>query len=121
LQAIFLLDRQVIDAYSGATPLDAFRTGLSQGLNKSEFLSAAVFQGVFSNPGWEWVNLAFLIGGIYLYIKKIINWHISLSFLAAIFIMSSACYAFDPDRFASPLFHLFSGGTMLGAFFIATD
>lgn len=121
LQAIFLLDRQVIDAYSGATPLDAFRTGLSQGLNKSEFLSAAVFQGVFSNAGWGWVNLAFLIGGIYLYVKKIINWHISLSFLAAIFIMSSACYAFDPDRFASPLFHLFSGGTMLGAFFIATD
>ena len=35
--------------------------------------------------------------------------------------MSSACYLIDPDRFASPLFHLFSGGTMLGAFFIATD
>lgn len=121
LHAIFLLDRSVIDAYTGATPLDAFRTGLTQGLNKSELLDKAVFKGVFSNAGWEWVNLAFLLGGIYLYFKKIINWHISLSFIAGIIIMSSACYAFDPDRFASPLFHLLSGGTMLGAFFIATD
>jgi len=120
-QAIFLLDQSVIDAYSGATPLDSFRTGLTQGLNKSEFLSQPVFSGIFSSAGWEWVNLAFLLGGIYLYTKKVINWHISISFILAIFLMSSACYLFDPDRFASPLFHLFSGGTMLGAFFIATD
>jgi electron transport complex protein RnfD len=121
LQAVFLLDKSVIDAYSGATPLDSFRTGLIQGLNKTELLDNAVFNGIFTSAGWGWVNLAFLLGGIYLYFKKIINWHISVSFLLAIFLMSSACYLFDPDRFSSPLFHLFSGGTMLGAFFIATD
>ncbi len=120
-QAILLFDQSVVDAYSGATPLDSFKTQLSQGFSKSEFLSLSTFAGFAYAAGWEWVNLAFLLGGIYLYFKKIINWQISVSFLLAIVLSSSLFYLIDPDRFASPLFHLFAGGTMLGAFFIATD
>lgn len=119
--AIFLLQQQSIDAFSGATPLDSFKTNIGQGMIPSEFMHETTFNGFFANAGWEWVNLAFLLGGIYLYVKKIINWHISISFLFGILLMSSIFYLFDPDRFATPLFHLFSGGTMLGAFFIATD
>ncbi len=111
----------IADAFSGATPLDRFKTALSQGLSKPEFMHETVFNGVFSSAGWEWVNVGFLIGGIYLYSRKIINWHIPFSFLASLIILSSIGFAVDPDRFASPLFHLFSGGTMLGAFFIASD
>jgi len=121
IKTTFLIEPSLIDAYSGATPLDYFKTQLSQGLNKSEFMHESIFNGVFSSSGWEWINLGFLLGGIYLYIKKVINWHISLSFLAGIFLPSAVLYLVNPDYFASPLFHLFSGGTMLGAFFIATD
>lgn len=119
--AIIFLQQHSVDAFSGATPLDSFKTNIGQGMIPSEFIQQATFNGVLVNAGWEWVNLAFLLGGIYLYIKKIINWHISISFLFGILLMSSIFYLFDPDRFATPLFHLFSGGTMLGAFFIATD
>jgi electron transport complex protein RnfD len=121
VQAIFLLQQHTVDAFSGATPLDAFKTNLSQGLSKREFIGSETFDGIFAGVGWEWVNLGFLLGGIYLYSKKVINWHISFSFILSLLLLSSAFYLFDPDRFASPLFHLFSGGTMLGAFFIATD
>lgn len=118
---ICLLDYNLVDGLSGATPLDEFKSKLSQGFIRSEFIEGETFNGAFAAPGWEWVNLAFLIGGIYLYNRKIINWHIPFAFLSGIFLPACVFFLFDPDRYATPLFHLLSGGTMLGAFFIATD
>lgn len=120
-QVIFLGNSSIVDAFSGATPLDEFKTQLSLGKVKSEFLSEDVFAGQIAGAGWEWINIAFLLGGIYLLQQKVINWHISFAFLAGIFLSSSILFLSDTDRFGSPLFHLLSGGTMLGAFFIATD
>ena len=54
--------------------------------------------------------------------KRYINWHIPTAFLATLFLMSLFFgYGIDSDSHVSPFFHLFSGATMLGAFFIATD
>lgn len=109
---------QVVDGYTGATPLDAFRQFHAQ----PERLAALPFMhGTFAGAGWEWVNLAFLAGGLYLLARRVISWHIPVAFLGALALLSGVASLLDGARFANPLFHLFSGGTMLGAFFIATD
>ncbi len=108
------------DALSGATPLAAVRTELALMHMISEFSDSPVFGG-FGGAGWEWVNLAFAIGGIWLLAKGAISWHIPVGVLAGLLAMSLMYYAVDTDAYLSPMFHLFSGATMLCAFFIATD
>jgi electron transport complex protein RnfD len=53
--------------------------------------------------------------------EKIISWHLPVSFLASLFIIASIFYSIAPDTYASPLFHVMSGGSILCAFFIITD
>jgi electron transport complex protein RnfD len=65
--------------------------------------------------------LALLIGLIYLLIKKIITWHIPISILVTVFIFAGILNLANPEQYASPVIHLFSGGLMLGAVFMATD
>jgi electron transport complex protein RnfD len=119
-----LIDQQpnqtFIDAFAAATPLDQMKTRL--GLNEliSEIRNAPLF-GSFNAVGWEWVALAYFMGGILLLYKKIISWHIPTGLLAGLFGISLLFYLLDPSTTPSPLFHLFSGGAILGAFFIATD
>ena len=68
-----------------------------------------------------WVNIGFLLGGIYLLFRRIIFWQIPVSLLLGVVVMSTALYLVDSNQFASSLFHLVNGATMLAAFFIATD
>ncbi len=65
--------------------------------------------------------LALLLGGIYLLIKRTINFHIPLAILLSAFVFAGVYYLIDSDVYISPLVHLTTGGMMLGAFFIATD
>ncbi|MDG3088603.1 electron transport complex subunit RsxD [Vibrio hannami] len=112
--------RTSIDGITMATPLDAFKTGVSQGISPSEVSSGAQF-GFIGGLGWNVVNLAYLLGGLLLIKNKIIQWYIPAGVLGGLLIISTVFYIVLPDVSASPLFHLFSGATMLGAFFIATD
>jgi electron transport complex protein RnfD len=66
-------------------------------------------------------GLGLLIGGIYLMLRGFIRWEISLSFLAGIYITASLFNLADPSRFAGPTFHLLTGYTLIGAFFLATE
>ncbi|WP_144207371.1 electron transport complex subunit RsxD [Shewanella donghaensis] len=109
-----------IDGHTMATPLDTFKTDLSMGLTSGESLQKSVFDGV-AGVGWLWVNVAYLIGGLIMLKLKVIRWHISTGILLAIFICAGIGFLLNPSTHASPLLHLFSGGTMLCAFFIATD
>ncbi len=113
---------QTLDAITAATPLDTVKTQLAQNITLTEVRqrNAALF-GMLAGQGWEWVNLLFLLGGMLLVYMRVISWHIPLAMLATLFLLSGLFHLNDPDAFASPLFHLFSGATMLGAFFIATD
>lgn len=109
-----------IDAWTSATPLDTIKTRLGQGYTLAEASNTPILQGL-SGFGWEWVNLAFLAGGIYLCLRKIADWRIPAGLLAALFVLSSCFYLADTDYYPGPGFHLLHGATMLGAFFIATD
>ena len=108
------------DAVTSATPLDSMRTGLSQNRMVSEITQGSIF-GMVGGHGWEWVSIAFLAGGLWMIYKRVITWHIPVSILGTLFLFALVCALLDPEAFPNPMFHIVSGGTMLGAFFIATD
>ncbi|MCL2075764.1 MAG: RnfABCDGE type electron transport complex subunit D [Betaproteobacteria bacterium] len=113
-----------LDALTSATPLDAIKTAMkTDTLQESvqKLLMSQDLYGTFAGRGWEWVTMAYLCGGIFLLITGTITWHVPVAFIASMSAISLVCWLFDPSRFADPIFHLFSGGAMLGAFFIATD
>ncbi|TQV87485.1 electron transport complex subunit RsxD [Aliikangiella coralliicola] len=111
--------RTLADGYTMATPLDHVKTEHVLGKMSSEIFSKELFQA--NQNGWMWVNFGYLIGGIYLLFNKVIRWQIPVSLLASIFVTSGVLNLFDEELFSSSWFHLTSGATMLGAFFIATD
>ncbi|MCB1958030.1 MAG: RnfABCDGE type electron transport complex subunit D [Rhodocyclaceae bacterium] len=122
LDLIFGGHRQ-LDAITAATPLDALRTGLREGgadARVAEILQGSAF-GAVGGRGWEWVVAGFGLGGLYLIWQRIITWHLPVAFLATMAAISLLLWGMHPERFASPLLHLASGGTMLAAFFIVTD
>ncbi|AZT83507.1 electron transport complex subunit RsxD [Marinobacter sp. NP-4(2019)] len=108
----------VVDGYTMATPLDEYKHKITTH-TATEVLAHPTF-GEGIARGWEWVNVAFLLGGLVLIGLKIITWHIPVSLLAAIAVMSLA-FGSNPDQYAPISLHMLAGGTMLGAFFIATD
>ncbi|MEW6672046.1 MAG: RnfABCDGE type electron transport complex subunit D [Thermodesulfobacteriota bacterium] len=66
-------------------------------------------------------GLGLILGGLYLILRGFIRWEISFSFLAAIFITALVFHLTNSGRFAGPVFHLLTGNTILGAFFLATE
>ena len=118
LQIIFGGAKELADAYTGATPLDDYKHLISKETS-DELLKRDTFNG-WLNGGWEWMNLAFLAGGLFLIARRIITWHIPVSMLAAL-TLCSLVFGWDHDLYTPTWLHLFSGATMLGAFFIATD
>ncbi len=113
-------DIQQWDALTSATPLDTLKTGIGLNLISSDIQTGSVFSQ-FAGVGWQWVTLSWLLGGLYLLYRGVINWHIPVMLLLGIGSVSLVFYWLDPNSHASPIFHLLSGGVMLGAFFIATD
>lgn len=115
-------DTTAIDAYTAATPLDILKqnTGLTlAGLYNADPI---FLHGRWAGAGWEWVNLAFLAGGIYLLYQRVFTWHAPVSMLVSLSVLSILFYdGGSSTSTGSPVFHLLSGATMLGAFFIVTD
>ena len=121
LTAVFQ-NSAAVDAYTGATPLDLFKN--QEGLLTEQIYAAEplFINSLLAGVGWEWVNLAFLAGGLVLLQKKIFTWHAPISMLIALSIMALLFNdGGSSTSGGSVLLHLFSGGTMLGAFFIITD
>ena len=115
---------RTLDAMTGATPLDALRTGLHGGGEVASVMQSAAAGPAFgrvAGAGWEWVALAWAAGGLLLLAMRIITWHIPVAFLGTLAAIAGLASAIDGAHFAGPAFHLMAGGSMLGAFFIATD
>ena len=106
------------DGWAIATPLDVYKNEI--GANLATAVTAAPVFGDGVAQGWEWVNAAFLTGGAVLLSKRIITWHIPAGMLGGLAFLSLAL-GWDPDQQVPLSLHLLGGGTMLGAFFIATD
>ncbi|WP_133406695.1 electron transport complex subunit RsxD [Parashewanella tropica] len=112
--------KQAIDGTTMATPLDSLKTGYSLEHITSEIMKQPAFTGSIAT-GWFWINVGYLLGGLVMLKLKVIRWHISTGVLAALFICTSAGFLLHPDTHISPINQLFTGATMLAAFFIATD
>ncbi|THF66957.1 RnfABCDGE type electron transport complex subunit D [Pseudothauera nasutitermitis] len=119
--ALILGGSRDVDAITGATALDALRTGLRGGGTDVATLLGQEAFGALGGRGFEWVALGYLIGGLYLLARGVITWHMPVAFTAALAGIAALFWAVHPEQFASPLFHLASGGAMLAAFFIVTD
>jgi electron transport complex protein RnfD len=108
------------DAYTLAMPLDTLKTLGRSGKALEDIFNQPVF-GIVAGKGSEWVAMSYLLGGLLLISNRIITWHTPVAFLLAVALSAMLLQAIAPGHSAGALFHLFSGGVMLGAFFIATD
>jgi electron transport complex protein RnfD len=109
-----------VDALTRATPLDLVKEGLRAGRPFAEIRAGSLF-GDFGGRGWEWVANLIALGGLYLLYTGTIRWHIPAAFFAGLLVPATVLYLVDSTGYAAPGFHLFSGASMLGAFFIATE
>jgi electron transport complex protein RnfD len=108
------------DVLAQATPLDTLKTQLGLARSVDEIQSARLFDAI-GGKGWQWVNFGFLLGGLWMLRRGVVAWQIPAGFLGALFLAGIVGFLYDPNLHPTPLFHLFSGASMLGAFFIATD
>ena len=115
-----LPDGILFDAISRATPLDVMKSGLNNARTVAEIRAIPVM-GDFGGRGWEWIGNFLAFGGFWLLIKKIIRWQIPVGVGLGLLVPATIMYMVEPGSNASPGFHLFSGATILCAFFIATD
>lgn len=122
-----LVNRLVLsDAVTGPTSLGIIKEGLSRNQPLDQLMEKVpsyvdMLIGNMNGSLGEVSALAILLGGIYMLIRRIITWHIPVSFILTVFVFSGILYLADPTYFIDPVFHLLAGGLMLGAVFMATD
>jgi electron transport complex protein RnfD len=113
------------DAVTTATPLGAWKTAWSAGAAPEGFAQtyplAKLFIGNQLGSIGEVSELAILLGGIYLLIRRVIFWEIPVFFLGTVAVFTAILYAVDPVHNLNPLYHFATGGLFLGAWFMATD
>lgn len=109
-----------VDAYTLATPLDTLKALSLAGQSEADIFTQPIF-GMLAGQGGEWVAIAYLLGGSLLLANRVMTWHVPVAFLLSVALSATLVQMIDPSRHGGALFHLFSGGVMLGAFFIATD
>ncbi|WP_069947070.1 RnfABCDGE type electron transport complex subunit D [Microbulbifer aggregans] len=111
-----------IDGFTRATPLEIVRLNQSVLLSQLYEAEPMLARGNLAGFGWEAVNAGFLAGGLYLLYRGFITWHAPVGMLATLVLLSLMFYDSGSSLSeGSPILHLFSGATMLGAFFIITD
>jgi Na+-translocating ferredoxin:NAD+ oxidoreductase subunit D len=115
-----------IDATTGATPLALIKAGMKSGTPVSEIMKGLpnysdLFIGNIGGSLGEISVVLLLVGFIFLLFKKVISWHIPISVIGSIFIFTGILWLSNPEQNINPLYHILTGGVMLGAIFMATD
>jgi len=116
----------LVDATTGETTLGIIKEGLMYGetmTTLSEKLPTVMelLLGITSGSVGEMSGLALLIGGVFLLARKVITWHIPITVLLTMAVMTGIFWLMNPEQYANPLIHVLSGGAILGAFYMATD
>ncbi|NPA44880.1 MAG: RnfABCDGE type electron transport complex subunit D [Chlorobi bacterium] len=114
------------DVTTGATPLGKLAEAMRNGESMTSFFEKIpnYTQMAIGNMGGslgEVAAIALIIGLVYMLMKKIITWHIPVSILGTVAIFTGILWLVNPVKYANPMFHLLSGGLLLGAIFMATD
>jgi Na+-translocating ferredoxin:NAD+ oxidoreductase subunit D len=114
------------DAITGATPLAIIKEGIKNGESLSDLMSKVpttlqMIVGKMGGSLGEVAAFALVAGFIYMLYKKIITWHIPVSVIGSVAVFTTILWMANPETNATPVFHLLSGGLLLGAIFMATD
>ena len=114
------------DVITGPTPLAVIKEGVDQGAKVSELLPQVpgyteLLVGSMGGSVGEISAIALILGGVYMLARRIISWHIPVSFLASAAVFAAIFWQINPEAYADPLFHMLAGGMMLGAIYMATD
>lgn len=116
------------DAITGPTPLGMLKENLGVGQSVDQIMADAAMPDyldrLLGNMGGsmgEISAIALILGGIYMIIRKVIDWQLPVSILLTVFVFAGIFHLIDPQYYVEPSFHLFTGGLMLGAIFMATD
>jgi electron transport complex protein RnfD len=115
-----------LDAVTGATPLAVLKEGIKNGESLSQLMekiptTVQMLIGKMGGSIGEVAALALLIGFGYLLYRKIITWHIPVAVIGSVAIFTTILWLINPETNANPVFHLLTGGLLLGAIFMATD
>lgn len=115
-----------VDAITSATPLGLIKESIKNGQPISESLGnlPGTMDLLLGNMGGslgEVSALLLILGGIYMLFRKVITWQTPVAVLGSIAIFSGILWLINPEMYMNPVFHLLSGGAMLGAIFMATD
>jgi len=125
-QAIF--SPEIADAITGATPLGILKEGIKNGMTVQQVFDMPEMPKyidlMIGNQGGslgEMSAIALLIGALFMFWRKIITWHVPVSYLGTSLLFAFIFWLIDPSMYVNPLFHLITGGMMLGVFYMATD
>jgi electron transport complex protein RnfD len=119
-----IAQENIVHVKTQATPLAWSKLAIKNSLGADIYSEAqfkATFTGEVGGCLGETSVIALLIGGLYLLIRRTINFHIPLAVLISAFVFATIAYWKDSYAYVQPFFHLCSGGLLLCAFFIATD
>jgi len=108
-----------VDVITGPTTLGLLKEGGAAAVSNINYWDMLI--GNTGGSFGEMCALALIIGGIFLIIMKIIDWQTPVIIIATVALVSGICWLVDPTTYVNPLYHILSGGLMLGAFFMATD
>ena len=109
------LAQPVYDAATQATPLAAWKFG------RQATGAADLALGFVGGSTGETSAVLLLLGGAFLVARNMMSWRTPVAIFASVAAVSGALHLLDPARYAGPAFHLFAGGLVLGAVFMATD
>jgi electron transport complex protein RnfD len=121
------VNRMVLtDAITGPTALGVVKEGLAKGDAMTDLMTkipsySDMFLGNMGGSLGEVSAIAIIIGGIFMLLRKIITWHIPVSYILTVFVFTGILNLVDPGHYIDPVFHLLTGGLMIGAIFMATD
>lgn len=123
-----LFGTAVTNAITGPTPLSVLKESVKGGMSIDQILASPdmprFVDQILGNRGGafgEMCVIALLLGGLFLIIRKVIDWQTPVVILATVFVFTGICHLVNPEMYVNPIFHLVSGGLILGAFFMATD
>jgi electron transport complex protein RnfD len=111
-----------IDAVTAATPLGIMKEGgsMSEILNSLPSISDMLIGNTGGSLG-EISAVLIILGGLYMLWKKVITWHIPVAVLGTVAAIATIMWLINPEVYVNPIYHLLTGGLMLGAVFMATD
>jgi electron transport complex protein RnfD len=114
------------DAITGATPLAIIKEGIKNGESLSQLMEKVpttiqMFLGKMGGSMGEVAAVALLLGFAFMLYRKIITWHIPVTIIGTVAVFTTILWLINPETNADPIFHILTGGVLLGAIFMATD